>query len=287
MKNCLQFVVEPKCLRELLVGSCVAVLLSVPTSAEEPEYTTVPAKTPAALGIPRLTENVSVPANDVASPPLNIDAEVQAIRELRRRGEITKARSAVVVLAVNLEKRKVAVPSDVRLLEGRLHIEYGRTLSQDGNQRTVLDPKRGTIVEIVNPAKDEYRQAGDVLRAVVTAEPQNMPAWILYLRAASNAARPTANTPLDRPQMQWVHDNAKRLLRNPGLTRQEQAQLQYLLGIAHFELPCGTDRGRTDFAESLRLFASHQAESTLYGLDGILLASTRLPDLWESAAPRR
>ena len=286
MKNRLQFVVEPKYLREFLVGSCVAVLLSVPTSADELEYTTVPARTPAS-GIPQPAENVSVQANDVASPPLNIDAEVQAIRELRRRGEITKARTAVVVLALNLEKRKVAVPSDVRLLEGRLHIEYGRTLSQDGNQRTVLDPKRGTIVEIVNPAKDEYRQAGDVLKAVVTAEPHNMPAWILYLRAASNAARPTNNTPLDRPQMQWVHDNAKQLLRNNGLTRQEQAQLRYLLGIAHFELPCGADRGRTDFAESQSLFASHQAESTLYGLDGILLVSTRLPDLWEPAVPRR
>ena len=41
MKNCLQFIVEPKRLREFLIGSCVAVLLSAPTSAEEPEYTTV------------------------------------------------------------------------------------------------------------------------------------------------------------------------------------------------------------------------------------------------------
>ena len=63
--------------------------------------------------------------------------------------------------------------------------------------------------------------------------------------------------------------------------------VRYLLGVAHFELPCGTDRGRTDFAESQRLFASHQAESTLYGLDGILLVSTRLSDLWEPAVPRR
>ena len=269
-------------LREFLIGSGLALAMLVPTFAEEAEYTTIPARTaPTATRSPQLSQDTAVQPNDAAPLRLDIDAEVRSIRELRRRGEIAKARSGVVVLVANLEKRNVAVSSDVRLLEARLHIEYGRTLPQEGNQRTVLDPKRGTIVEIVNPAKDQYRQAGDVLRAMVKAEPHNTAAWILFLRAASNEARPTAKTPLDRNQMQWVHDNAKQLLRNANLSRQEQAQLRYLLGIAHFELPCGTDRGRADFAESLRLFTSHQAEDTVYGFDGIRLISTTLPDLWE------
>ena len=282
MKSRMLFAVQPSCLREFLVGSCLTLAMFAPTSADEAGYTTIPAKTASAtVRSPESSDNSSVPVKDVASPPLDIDAEVRSIRELRRRGEIAKARDAIVAVVANLEKRNVAVSSDIRLLEARLHIEYGRTLPQDGNQRTVLDPKEGMIIEFVNPAKNEYRQAGDVLRTVLKAEPQNTTAWILYLRAAANEARPTANTSLDRPQMQWVHDNAKQLLRNAGLTRQEQAQLRYLLGIAHFELPCGTDRGRADFAESLRLFPSHQAEKTVNGLDGILFVSTALPDLWE------
>lgn len=234
---------------------CVTIALSgQPMIAEEPEFT------------------------------IDVKAQMRAIGELHRRGETVRAHHSVVGLVANLEQRKVAVPDELRLLEGRLRIEYGRTFPQNGNTETRRDAKGKIIVEIVNPAKDQYRQAGDTLRRVVTAEPRNTTAWILYLRAAANEARPTANIPLDRPQMQWVHDSAKQLLRNTVLTRQEEAQLRYLLGLAHFELPCGTDRGRTDFAEAQRLFASHQAETTLFGLDGILIASTTLPDLWEPTA---
>jgi len=225
-----------------------------------------------------------LPAFEVEVGHSEAESRMQAIRELARRGNLKEARHAVVDLVGELEQQTLPVPTELRLLQAKLLIGFGKSLPQDGQRQVTRNVGRGKVINVVVSAKDEYRTAEATLKKVIQAEPQNSEARVLYLRATANEAAPTFTNPLDQTTMQWVHDQAKRLLKEHPLTQQQRAQVCYVLGFTHSYLPCGTDRGKANFIESFKLYPSRQADETILGLDGWLISGSQYPDLWEPAS---